>query len=175
MARTFLKTDGDLRAVLETMFTSREFFSEGAWEAKVKSPLEMVVSAVRGLNADVTDTFTLAQRVADMGEPLYGKEPPTGYKDTAEAWLSTANVLARVNFAHALVNGQLPGVKVDTSRFQGKDAADVARACLGEGVDLPRVWKRGERTREVDPRERDPERRVEPFRPHAREEARSAL
>jgi uncharacterized protein (DUF1800 family) len=130
MARTFVKTDGDLRAVLETMLTSREFFSEGAWEAKVKSPLEMVVSAVRGLNADVTDTFTLAQRVADMGEPLYAKEPPTGYKDTAEAWLSTANVLARVNFANALMNGQVPGVKVDISRFQGKDAADIARELL---------------------------------------------
>jgi uncharacterized protein (DUF1800 family) len=130
MTRTFLKTDGDLRAVLETMFTSREFFSEGAWEAKVKSPLEMVVSAVRGLNADVTDTFTLTRRVADMGEPLYGKEPPTGYKDTAEAWLSTANVLARVNFANALVNGQVPGVNVDTSRFQGKDAAGIARELL---------------------------------------------
>jgi uncharacterized protein (DUF1800 family) len=130
MARTFLKTDGDLRAVLETMFGSREFVSEGAWEAKVKSPLEMVVSAVRGLDAEVTDTSTLARRVADMGEPLYGKEPPTGYKDTAEAWLSTANVLARVNFASALVNGQVPGVKVETSRFQGKDAAAIARELL---------------------------------------------
>ncbi len=38
MAQTFTKTDGDLRAVLETMFTSPEFFSEGAWQAKVKAP-----------------------------------------------------------------------------------------------------------------------------------------
>ena len=30
MVRTFTKTDGDLRAVMEAMFTSREFFSEGA-------------------------------------------------------------------------------------------------------------------------------------------------
>src|SRR5579862_901466 len=94
MARTFLKTDGDLRSVLEVLFTSREFFSEGAWQAKVKSPLEMVASAVRALDGDAADTFLLAQRVAEMGEPLYGKEPPTGYKDTADAWLSTANVMA---------------------------------------------------------------------------------
>ncbi len=130
MARTFTKTDGDIRAVLEAMFTSREFFSEGAWQAKVKSPLEMVVSAVRGLNAETLDTFILAQRVAEMGEPLYAKEPPTGYKDTAEAWLSTANVLARVNFAQALMKGQVPGVKVDSSRLQGKDAAEIARELL---------------------------------------------
>ena len=130
MARTFTKTDGDLRVVLETMFTSREFFSEGAWEAKVKSPLEMVVSAARVLDADTTDTLTLAQRIADMGEPLYSYEFPTGYKDTAEAWLSTANVLARVNYAGALARGQLPGVKVDLARFQNKDAAGIARELL---------------------------------------------
>src|SRR5439155_540096 len=79
MADTFSKTDGDLRAVLQTMFSSVEFLSEGAWQAKVKSPLEMVVSAVRALNADVTDTFSLAQQISDLGEPLYGKIEPTGY------------------------------------------------------------------------------------------------
>ena len=55
MAATFTATGGDLRAVVETMLTSREFLSEGAWQAKLKSPLEMVLSAVRVLGADVTD------------------------------------------------------------------------------------------------------------------------
>src|SRR5579864_4739574 len=73
MAATFTKTDGDLRAVLKTMFTSREFFSEGAWQAKIKTPLEMVVSAVRAMQGDTADAFTLVQRISDLGEPLYGK------------------------------------------------------------------------------------------------------
>src|SRR5207249_9345130 len=64
MAATFTRTDGDLGAVLQTMFNSTEFLSEGAWQTKLKSPLEMVVSAVRALNADVTDTVALAQRIA---------------------------------------------------------------------------------------------------------------
>jgi len=128
MARTFLKTGGDLRAVYETMFTSREFFSEGAWTAKVKSPLEVVVSAVRALDGEATDTFVLAQKVADMGEPLYGKEFPTGYKDTAEAWLSTANVIARINFANALVNGDIHGVK---AKVENKDPNALAKQLLG--------------------------------------------
>jgi uncharacterized protein (DUF1800 family) len=131
MVRTFAKTDGDLRAVLETMFTSREFFSEGAWQSKVKSPLETLVSAVRALNGDALDTFTLVQDVADMGEPLYSKEPPTGYKDTADAWLSTANVMARIRFADALVNNKVPGVKVDLSRLPDKNRAEIARELLG--------------------------------------------
>jgi uncharacterized protein (DUF1800 family) len=131
MAATFTKTDGDLRAVLQTMFSSPEFFSEGAWQGKVKSPLEMVISAVRALNADVTDTFALAQRIADVGEPLYGKLEPTGYPNTGGAWTSTAGVLGRINVAAALVNGQVPGVRVDISRLNFKNPSTVAREVLG--------------------------------------------
>ncbi len=131
MAQMFTKTDGDLRAVLQTMFSSPEFFSEGAWETKVKSPLEMVVSAVRALGGDVTDTFTLVQKIADLGEPLYNKLEPTGYPNTGDAWLNTANLLGRMNFATALASGQIPGVKLDASRLEGKDAVAIAREVLG--------------------------------------------
>jgi uncharacterized protein (DUF1800 family) len=130
MAATFTKTDGDLRAVLQTMFTSVEFMSEGAWQAKMKSPLEMVVSSIRALNADVTDTFALAQRIADLGEPLYGKVEPTGYPNTGEAWTNTSGVLGRINFATALSSGQVQGVKADMSRFNFKDPATVAGEIL---------------------------------------------
>jgi len=130
MAQTFTKTDGDLRAVLQTMFTSPEFFSEGAWEAKVKSPFEMVVSAVRAMGGEASDAFTLVQKIADLGEPLYDKLEPTGYPETGEGWLSTANLLGRVNFATALASGQISGVKVDGWRADGKDAAAIARDVL---------------------------------------------
>jgi uncharacterized protein (DUF1800 family) len=130
MAKIFIKTDGDLRAVMEVLLTSREFFSEGAWQAKMKSPLEMVASAVRVTGGDASDTFTLAQKVADMGEPLYSKLEPTGFKDSADTWLSTASVMARIGFANALVAGQVPGVKVDIKRFAGKDAAAIAHDLL---------------------------------------------
>jgi uncharacterized protein (DUF1800 family) len=113
------------------MFRSTEFLSEGAWQAKIKSPLEVAVSAVRALNADVTDTFTLAQRIADFGEPLYGKLEPTGYPNTGEAWTNTASVLGRMNFATALASGQVSGVKVDISRFNFKEPAVVASGLLG--------------------------------------------
>ena len=130
MATTMIKTDGDLRAVLQTMFNSPEFLSEGAWHAKLKSPLEMVVSAVRALNAEVADTFALGQRIADLGEPLYGKLEPTGYPNTGEAWTNTGGLLGRINFANALAGGQVPGVKVDISRFNFKDPTTVAGELL---------------------------------------------
>jgi uncharacterized protein (DUF1800 family) len=130
MAATFAATDGDLRAVLQTLFKSPEFLSEGAWQSKMKSPLEMVVSSARATNADVTETFALAQRIADLGEPLYGKLEPTGYSNTGDAWANTASIMGRLNFAGALTTGQVAGVKVDSSRFNFKDPSAVARALL---------------------------------------------
>jgi len=131
MAATFTKTDGDLRAVLETLFASPEFLSEGAWQAKLKSPLEMVVSAVRALNAEATDTFALSQRIGELGEPLYAKLEPTGYPNTGEGWNSPGAVLGRINFVTALTSGQVPGLKVDVSRFNFKQPAAVATELLG--------------------------------------------
>jgi uncharacterized protein (DUF1800 family) len=131
MAQTFTKSDGDLRAVMETMFASREFFSQGAWQAKIKSPFEMVVSALRAVNADATDVFTAAQRIADLGEPLYGKLEPTGYPNTGELWLSTASVFGRINFGAALASSQIAGIKVDSARLEGQDAAAIGRELLG--------------------------------------------
>jgi uncharacterized protein (DUF1800 family) len=130
MSATFTKSDGDLRAVLRTLLTSPEFVSEGAWQAKVKSPLELVVSAVRATNAGVSDTFALAQRIADLGQPLYGKVEPTGYPNTGEAWTNTASVLGRINFATALTADQIHGVKVESARYDVRDPAAAAGELL---------------------------------------------
>jgi uncharacterized protein (DUF1800 family) len=131
MAQTFLKTDGDLRAVLQTMFASPEFLSEGAWQAKIKSPFEMVVSALRATGADALDTTQLVQKISDLGEPLYGKVEPNGYPLTGAAWLGTADLLGRLSFASALAAGQVPGVKVDPAHWDGKDNAAIAYELLG--------------------------------------------
>ncbi len=131
MAQTFLKTDGDLRAVLQTMFASPEFLSEGAWQSKIKSPFEMVVSALRATGADILDTQQLAQKISDLGEPLYGKVEPNGYPLTGDAWLGTADLLGRLSFASTLVAGQFPGVKVNAAQWDGKDNAEISRELLG--------------------------------------------
>ena len=84
MAETFRKTDGDLRAVMKTMLESKEFFSEGAYRAKLKSPLEVVASAVRTVNGEVDFAFPLANQVAQLGQPLYRKAEPTGYSNSSK-------------------------------------------------------------------------------------------
>jgi uncharacterized protein (DUF1800 family) len=113
MAATFTKTDGDLRAVMETLLLSPEFLSEGAWRAKVKSPLEMVVGSLRALDAEVSDTTALAQQIAELGQPLYAKAEPTGYPNTGESWTNSVALLGRMNFATALFEDRVAGIKVD--------------------------------------------------------------
>jgi len=115
MAATFLKKDGDLRAVLKTMFDSPEFWSRRAYRSKIKSPLEMVASSLRVLNAQVDFTFGLNNQLTQLGEPLYRKAEPTGYSNSGQEWLNSAGLLARMNFSVALVNNKLPGVKVDSA------------------------------------------------------------
>jgi uncharacterized protein (DUF1800 family) len=93
--------------------------------------LEMVVGAVRAVGGEVTDTYSLAQKIADMGEPLYNKLEPTGYPNTGDIWLSTAGIMGRVNFAAALASGLVPGVSLGSSRWEGKDQSAIARELLG--------------------------------------------
>ena len=131
MAQTFLKTDGDLRAVMETMFRSTEFLSEGAWESRVKSPLELAASTIRAMGGEMTDAWSTVQRISDAGQALYAKMEPTGYPDVAETWLGATALIARMNFGASIASGDVPGVSVDTSRWQGMDNASIARALLG--------------------------------------------
>ena len=109
-AKRFLDTKGDLREVVRTIITSPEFFADDAYRAKVKTPLEFVVSAVRATGATVVNAQPLVAQLRNLGMPLYGCVPPTGYSMTADAWVNTGSLLNRMNFALQLVSGQMqPG------------------------------------------------------------------
>jgi uncharacterized protein (DUF1800 family) len=109
-AKRFLDTKGDLREVTRTIIESPEFFADDAYRAKVKTPLEFVVSAVRATGAVVVNPQPLVAELRTLGMPLYGCVPPTGYSMTADAWVNTGSLLNRMNFALQLVNGQVqPG------------------------------------------------------------------
>jgi uncharacterized protein (DUF1800 family) len=112
-AATFRRTDGDIRAVVATIVRSPEFLSADAREAKVKTPLEFVASAARASGATIVSASEAVQRIADMGMPLYLQQPPTGYRDTSDAWISTGGLLARFDLALDMAAGRLRGVEID--------------------------------------------------------------
>ena len=115
MTKTFLKKDGDIREVLRTMFKSPEFWSPETYRAKVKTPLEFVVSAVRATDAQVDDARALVGTLNNMGMMPYGMLPPTGYSMKADVWVNSSALLGRMNFALGLAAGKIRGVKVDSA------------------------------------------------------------
>ena len=112
-ARRFSDTDGDLREVMRTILTSPELLSPDAYLAKVKTPFEFVVSAMRATAADMAGdnaAMPLVRAMQQLGMPLYMCQPPTGYKDTADAWINTGALVARMNFAVQFVGDKIRGV-----------------------------------------------------------------
>ncbi len=109
MAKSYLSSGGDIRTVLKTMFHAPEFWSADVYRAKVKTPLEYVVSAARASHADITNLQPLANALREMGMPVYGAIPPTGYKWDAADWVSTGALVNRMNFALSLAGNRLPG------------------------------------------------------------------
>ncbi len=107
------RSNGDIRAVLRAIFTSPDFWAPQALRAKVKTPLEFVVSAVRATGAEPDSTLRLAQVVARLGQPLYLQPAPTGYPETQAQWVNSGALLGRMNAAVALAAGRLPGASVD--------------------------------------------------------------
>src|SRR5256712_741366 len=107
VAKKFLATDGDLRQTVKAVIDSREF-----WNAKEreKSPFEYVISALRAVNATVDNPLPIARALQQIGEPLYGAQPPTGYSEKGESWINGGALMNRLNFAIALAKNQLPGV-----------------------------------------------------------------
>ena len=125
MSQAFLKKDGDIREVLKTMLRSPEFWSLDAYRAKVKTPLEFVVSAVRVSGADISDAMPLARQLQNLGMPLYGMQPPTGYSMKADTWVNSSALLGRMNFALTLTAGKMKGVQLDSVRVLGGSAAPL--------------------------------------------------
>jgi uncharacterized protein (DUF1800 family) len=110
-AETFHRTEGDIREVVRTIVTSQEFFATAAYRAKVKSPFELVVSAMRTVNATPDMTPRSAQVVARLGQPLFLHQAPNGWPERGDAWINTGAILTRINFGLAMAGGALPGAR----------------------------------------------------------------
>jgi len=134
MAKAFRSSDGEIRDVLRTMIYSPEFWSREAYRAKIKSPFELVVSAVRALGTDVDTPMPLVQWVGRIGEPLYQCQPPTGYSDKADAWVNTGALLSRLNFSLTLAGNKVRGARTDVTSLLGKESGTDPKTALDRAV-----------------------------------------
>ncbi|HEV2576619.1 MAG TPA: DUF1800 family protein [Acidobacteriaceae bacterium] len=119
MAATFLKSDGNIRAVLLTMYRSPEFWSPQVYRAKVKTPIEFMASALRSSGASVKTPLQLVQAMDRLGMPIYGMLTPQGYSWKSEDWVSSNALISRMNFALVLSSNRVMGVKTDWPELLG--------------------------------------------------------
>jgi uncharacterized protein (DUF1800 family) len=134
-ARRYLETDGDIREVVRSIVTSAEFFSRAAYRSKVKSPFELVASALRAIGAQADTSLRSAQVVAFLGQPIYGHQAPNGWPETGESWMNSGSILNRINFGLALAAGRLPTAHIaqwpETERLRAATREEQADAVIG--------------------------------------------
>jgi uncharacterized protein (DUF1800 family) len=116
MTKTYLASDGDIKAVLRTLVTSPEFNSKKYFRNKVKTPVEFIASAFRTTATDPVNAGALVNTIKTMGMPLYFALPPTGYYITADQWMNTGALVDRLNFAYQLTANKFSNQKFDSSR-----------------------------------------------------------
>jgi uncharacterized protein (DUF1800 family) len=132
MATVYLKSDGDIGAVLTAMFKSKEFWAPGVYRAKVKTPLEFLASAVRASDATVTNPLPLVQAMDRLGMPVWGMQTPNGYGWTAEDWVSSNGLLSRMNFALVLSGNKVNGTVTDWAAVLGSPNVEASAATESE-------------------------------------------
>src|SRR5439155_6757755 len=143
-AARFRETGGDLREVMRTILLSQEFLAPDSYRAKVKTPVEFIASALRATAADVQDATPLVRSLQQFGMPLYMCQPPTGYKDSADAWVNTGALVARMNFALQVAGNKMNGIVVQLPQpldaamlldsMLGGDASDATRSTIAKAT-----------------------------------------
>ncbi len=113
LTEVFLATGGDLTALLWALVESPEFWDPAYRGAKIKTPFELAISAVRATGATLGNPRGLVQWIDRMGQPLYRYQAPTGFPDGADVWVNAGSLLHRMNFGLALARGEIRGVRMD--------------------------------------------------------------
>ncbi|MBE9167637.1 DUF1800 domain-containing protein [Pleurocapsales cyanobacterium LEGE 06147] len=107
LAQKFRKTDGDIRAILDTLFHSTEFNDPQYYGKKFKTPYQYLISIVRAARIDNPDYQQLREMLEQLGMPVYGCLTPDGYASTKDVWLNPDGMLRRISLATEIAIGAL--------------------------------------------------------------------
>lgn len=125
----------DIGAAVETILRSSLFFSDANINSRICDPVSFLVGPLRSLNCSdpPPSTLLLAEWLRRIGQDLF-YPPNVGGWNGGRTWLSTRTVIARTNYAAALVNGQLHNpVRVPNFARVGHDVDAVTKlaCCMG--------------------------------------------
>ncbi|MGS0743513.1 DUF1800 domain-containing protein, partial [Glaciimonas sp. GG7] len=108
LTQRFLSSNGDIKAVLSSLFDSPQFWSRANYQTQFKTPYQFVVSALRAGDIPVVNIKPVDNTLMQLGQPLYGWLTPDGYTFSEQAWLNPDGLLRRINFVSSLSNGKSP-------------------------------------------------------------------
>lgn len=127
MAATWMSSQGNITAVLRTLFTSPEFLAPDTIGAKFKTPYQYVISAIRASGVQITKVQPALDAMNRMGMPLYGRQTPDGYKDNQSAWLNADALSRRIVYASMLVRS---APKLDAVQLQATLGTPLSQLTL---------------------------------------------
>jgi len=130
VAKTYRKTDGDITAMVQTIVDSDEFWDPVNVRNKFKTPYEFIISSLRVTGCEIASFGALERYLVAMGQPIYSCDDPTGYYDTADAWLDPGVMALRWEFAVDLAHGKVADVAIPDS-FYEQVPSDIP----------PRLWQ----------------------------------
>jgi uncharacterized protein (DUF1800 family) len=107
LSTVFLASNGNIGEVMRFLVQAPEFWSVPAYRAKIKTPEDFVISAVRAGAIDVEDANVIVKAISDLGQPLYGRQTPDGYSMLSSPWVNSAALLERMNFSLSLAANRL--------------------------------------------------------------------
>ena len=128
-AQTFTQSDGDIRSVMGTILHSDEF--KNSFGQKIKRPLDLIVSALRAVDAQLSDARAIAMALRLMGQGLYQHLTPDGYPDYGTAWINTSGLLSRWNYALLVAANKVPRGQIDLQAAMNRATVRT----IGDAVD----------------------------------------
>ncbi len=141
VANSFLRSGGDVKTMLRTIFASVEF--KASADLKIKRPNEFIIGALRVTEATLTGSTygrALNTRFEQLGQLFCAWPAPNGYPDSTGYWINTTAWLSRWNYAFALAEGTLDaGIKLNAAALVGPSKS--AEALVDSMVE--RVLRRG--------------------------------
>lgn len=130
MAKVFTSSGGNIEQVMIAMVSAPEFWTADALREKTKSPFELAMSAVRSLDAEITQPYQLFSWINKMGQKMYYYQAPTGFPDRGQYWINTGSLLNRMNFGLALAAQKIPGVTINLAKLNDNHEPESAEAAL---------------------------------------------
>ena len=110
LAATFRSSKYDIGLTLRKLFLSQHFYEQALRNEQIKSPVQLVVGAIRSFNTPARSLADLNESMAKMGQEICYPPSVKGW-DGGRSWINSATMFIRQNVLVYLISGRRPGGK----------------------------------------------------------------